>query len=376
MESASEPPLNKEFEKLVHETLARWHVPGVSIAVVDGEKSWAEGYGIATFPSTPATASTLYCVGSITKAFTAAAASLLVDQGKLSWHTRLSDVIGDDFILPGEYATTRITLEDALSHRTGMAGHDLSYGNEGGRSAKEVTRSLRYLPCTAPLRTKWIYNNIMYVAAAHAIETVSGSTISDLFKAQIMNPLGMQSTYFTISAAQKAKDHFSRGYYYNNDVGEYQEVRLPVGDITIGAGGLISNVLDFAKWVRTMIKELGPMTKEGHKQIRTPRMLKPADLEPLPFTGATSYCLGWETAVYRGVQIYMHAGEVEAYGAYVVWIPCLEFGVVAFANTAVTSNFVQQVLIWTLIDNKMKTPIEERFDWNKRFVLCYPNTFD
>ncbi len=57
---------------------------------------------------------------------------------------------------------------------------------------------------------------------------------------------------------------------------------------------------------------------------------------------------------------------VNAFGAEFILFPDKKFSVVAFANTAGTSNFAEQVLAFKLVDDKLGVPIEERFDWNKQ----------
>lgn len=160
-----------------------------------------QGYGIATYPDTKVTPSTLFYGGSTTKAFTAAAMSLLVDDNKnfsnVQWNTPISRLIPDDFVLSDEYATSHITVEDALSHRSGLPRHDFSYGgNYDGQkpSIKGSVRAMRHLPLTAEPRTKFQYCNQMYVVASHVIETSTGSWLGDVLRERIWEPLDMKST--------------------------------------------------------------------------------------------------------------------------------------------------------------------------------------
>ena len=108
------------------------------------------------------TPSTLFYAGSTTKAFTAAALSLLIDNSSqyanIQWDSPISQLIREDFVLENEYATSHVTLEDALSHRTGMPRHDMSYGGHyDGHPAgpRDLVRSLRWLPLTAEPRTRF-----------------------------------------------------------------------------------------------------------------------------------------------------------------------------------------------------------------------------
>jgi len=160
-----------------------------------------QGYGIATYPDTKVTPSTLYYTGSTTKAFTAAAMSLLVDDNanysNVQWETPIIKLIPEDFMLSDEWATNHITIEDALSHRSGLPRHDYSYGgNYEGKtpSLQAAVRAIRYLPLTAQPRTKFQYCNIMYGVASHIIQTLTGKWLGDVLRERIWEPLGMKAT--------------------------------------------------------------------------------------------------------------------------------------------------------------------------------------
>lgn len=299
--------------------------------------------------------------------------SFLVDDSdkypEVQWSTPLAKLVRDDFVLEDEYMTSHATIEDALSHRTGMPRHDLSYGGsyDGHKvTPKDVVRSLRYLPLTAEPRTAWQYCNLMYVTVSYIIETLTGSWLGDVIRTRILAPLDMKSTYFSMADARKGPEGVAQGYYYYN--GSYIEV--PDMDLlqVSGAGFIVSNVLDYSKWIRAMIDKAPPISKAGHQAIRKPRMLGPPIVGDSPYTGFVSYALGWDTGVYRGHQWWQHGGGMEAFGADVVFFPDLRFGLVAFGNIGRWSNYAEKSLIWHLIDEKLGVPEEERFDWNKESV--------
>jgi hypothetical protein len=140
-------------------------------------------------------------------------------------------------------------------------------------------------------------------------------------------------------------------------------------DVISGAGSVISNVLDYSKWLQALLNSFpsGPISKSSFDSLKTSRTIIDADDEaPSPYTGTYTYSLGWFTGVYKGYQFFEHGGGMAAYGAEVIFFPALNYGLVAFGNTAETSNFVENRLIWHLIDEKLGVPEEERFDWNKR----------
>ena len=329
---------------------------------------------MATIPSTSATPSTLFYTGSTTKAFTAAIASMLVDEDKgspqLKWDTPLNEVIRDDFVLSNDYATSHVTLEDALSHRSGMPRHDFSYGRQI-QSAKDVVRSLRHLPLSRDLRAEFQYCNTMYTAVSHVIETRSGLPLSQMLHQHIWEPLGMRSTCLSLKDAQRSKGDLAKGYRYEN--GKYHELPFPNLTPMIGAGGVISNVLDYAKWLRSLLNLSGPISAAGHQALRTPRTLIAPQVPP--FTGAVSYTLGWISAVYHGHQTFFHQASVDGYGSSVIFFPTLNYGVAVFANTT-TARYVCDTLIYQLVDDLLGIPQSDRFDWTKKSVpLQYTRRF-
>jgi CubicO group peptidase (beta-lactamase class C family) len=111
----------------------------------------------------------------------------------VQWKTPVSDLIREDFVLTDPWATTHITIEDILSHRTGLPRHDLSYGGSQD-TLKTLVQSLRHLPLTAEPRTKFQYCNIMFMVASYLVETLEGKWLGDVLKERIWGPLGMSST--------------------------------------------------------------------------------------------------------------------------------------------------------------------------------------
>jgi len=129
---------------------------------------------------------------STTKAFTAAAMSLLCDDDSkhpnVRWTTPVYTLIRDDFVLKDEYATSHSTIEDILSHRTGIPSHNFSYGGTHEakiQTLKDVVRSLRHFPMTTELRSKYQYSNIAFATAAYIIETLEGVSLGDFLRERI-----------------------------------------------------------------------------------------------------------------------------------------------------------------------------------------------
>jgi CubicO group peptidase (beta-lactamase class C family) len=291
--------------------------------------------------------------------------ALLVDDNEnfpqIQWDSLVHQLIPDDFVLADSYATNHVTIEDILSHRTGLPRHDLSYGNAQKATARDIVRSLRHLPLTAELRTKFQYNNIMFVVAAHIIQTVTGQYLGDFLTERIWRPLGMDNTFFTLKDAQGAHNDLARGYYHNDK--QYEQVTwMPLHEIA-AAGSMISNVLDYTKWIRALINQSKPLSPAVYKALWDHRTLVPPEE---PFIGPLAYGLGWQMGTYHGQRFYEHGGRTQAYGAQLIIFPDLEYSIISFANTAETSNNAEHSLLYHLIDEKLEVPRKFRFDWNQQ----------
>lgn len=272
-------------------------------------------------------------------------------------------------MLEDDWATAHITLEDAVSHRTGMPRHDLSTAREiDGRAAtpRDITRNLRNLALTYPPRVAFHYCNLMFVTLSHVVEVLTGRWLGDVLRETLWAPLGMNSTYFDLDEALAAPGHFAAGYSWDEKEGKYHEVpKMGVTEVS-GAGGVMSTALDYAKWVRCLLHEAAPLSEAVHKDIKAPRMI--GSTAPAAGLDVLLYSLAWQRTTFRGHVVYTHSGGMHAYGAEVYWLPEHKYGVVAFGNTALTSNAAEDVLGWRLIQDKLGIPREEQYGFNEKYA--------
>ena len=268
-------------------------------------------------------------------------------------------------MVPDDYLTSHITLEDALSHRTGMPRHDVSYGGPNF-TLRDAVRSLRHLPLTAEIRTKFQYCNMMYIVVSHAIETITKTWLGDFLSQRIWEPLRMFDTFFSLKHAKAAvaagNASLARGYMWADSTQEYFAAPYIDEGIASGAGAVISNVLDYATWIRCMMTMAPPLSKAGHAAVISPRIHSAIPDLP-PFTGPESYGLGWQLSIYRGEPLMWHGGGLTGFGAVMGYLPRKQWGVAMMGNTAATSNFVQQILMSQLIDDLLSIPQSERYNW-------------
>src|SRR5438128_7378795 len=135
----------KEIDEYAGKALRDWNVPGMAIAIVKDDKViFAKGYGVRELgKSDPVDDHTLFAIASNTKAFTATAIGILVDEGKMKWDDPVSKYL-PDFQLYDPYVTREMTVRDLLSHRSGLAtfGGDLLW-YETTYDRQEILRRIR-----------------------------------------------------------------------------------------------------------------------------------------------------------------------------------------------------------------------------------------
>ncbi|KAK4865304.1 hypothetical protein LT330_009415 [Penicillium expansum] len=376
--SSEQSPFDGEFDALVKEQLEKWKVPGLSIAIIHGPNTYTKAYGKAELPNESTdrqpremTTDALFSTCSTTKAFTSAATSILIQDSKatespIDWDTPVASLIPEDFILENEYATNNITLEDALSHRSGMPEHNwtLALFSKQDATPGSAVRAMRYMPLATPPRTKYHYSNYMYIAVSRALEQHTGEALRDFMKKRIWDPLGMSETFFSPSEAKVNPATAARlvqayDWVPTKEGGHF----IPKSEndwlANSGAGAIVSNVLDYSHWVRELIERTGPL--KGHDSLTDPRTIyfQNDDLNlPAPYH---AYALGWVVDNYRGQHLYSHGGGWPGYANWVGFVPEKKFGFVVMGNSF-SARYAAFRLVTYLLDRRLGLSDDPKYE--------------
>jgi CubicO group peptidase (beta-lactamase class C family) len=279
----------------------------------------------------------------------------------------MCQLIPEDFVLQSAYATTHITLEDCLSHRTGMPSH---HADLGGHSVKENTRNLRHLAMSQELRTTWQYSNHMYWAVSRMIEVHCGMELGRFLKEKLWKPLSMDTTFLSIKDAQEyvnQKEGFdmAKPHMWDEEANDFKI--LPYwDDVGIsGAGAVVSNVVDYAKWIRSFITQAGPLSAAGYSAVASPHMIMPP-ISPR-FTGPICYGFGWWISAYHGERVLFHPGGLIGFTASMICLPDKKWGAVGMCNG--TSDAALDAPLWHLVDEFLGVPQNERTDVVAQYVF-------
>jgi CubicO group peptidase (beta-lactamase class C family) len=349
-----DPSLAKKlsaFDASMGKVVKDWNVPGMGVGiVVKGELVFAKGYGFRDYgKKLPFTAKTLAPIASNTKLFTAVAAGLLVEEGKLDWDKPVRQYVPSIRFYNDELDAT-VTIRDMLAHRTGITRHD-SIWYKSDFTRKELFERLRLLEPSQPLRSTFLYNNLMYAGAGYAIELVSGKTWEDFVRERILAPLGITSSVYSIDEMVKQADHgvpFTerRDSFELYETPQYRE-QAGVGP----AGSIISSIDDISRWLTALMQD----GKLDGRQVIPAAVLK-ATLAPaiaLPNTQLESrgfgellnpaYGTGRWTASYRGHLLAYHGGAIGGFYSQLSMMPYDGIGVIVFVigdHCAPLTNYV------------------------------------
>lgn len=338
------------FDKVVENGLAALRVPGIAMAVVKDDKViFAKGFGFRDVENkVPASADTIFAIGSSSKAFTVFALGKLVDEGKVDWDKPVRTYI-PWFSLSDRAAGERLTPRDLVTHRSGLPRHDLVWYNNLTATREDLVRRLAYLQPSADLRQRFQYNNLMFLTAGYLLETLTGKTWEDAVRTLVFEPLGMARSNFSVLDSQKDKD-FAFPYLVEDKAFK----KIPFRDITtVGpAGSINSSVNEMAQWVIVHLaggklkgtQILNPQTVED---MHTPQMTMGV-ASATPEILAQAYGLGWFTDVYRGHRRVHHGGNIDGFSAMVSFFPADGLGFVVLSNMNGTG--LPELLIRTAAD--------------------------
>jgi CubicO group peptidase (beta-lactamase class C family) len=349
---AQAPPLHG-IDAYITEAMREWEVPGLAIAVIkDDSVVFAKGYGVRELGQPGRVDErTLFAIASTTKAFTVAALGMLVDEGTLEWDDPVTDHL-PGFQLHDPYVTRELTIRDLLTHRSGLTrGDRLWLSSENDR--EEILRRVRYLEPSSSFRSRYGYNNNMFIAAGEVVAAASGMSWDDFVRERIFQPLGMTASSTSI-VDLRGRENVATPH--TRIEGEVRPIAWHNYDNLGGAGSINSNVLEMAQWVRL---QLGEGTYKGTKllspevtrEMHTPQTVIRASAETkelYPETHFRAYGLGWFLQDHRGEKIVHHSGYVNNMRTQVGMIPEENLGVVVITN--LSDSNLQAALMYRVFD--------------------------
>lgn len=360
-----------DFERYTKKAMGEWRVPGMAIAVFENDKViYARGFGVKKLGSSKKVdENTVFQIGSISKSFTSALVSMLIDEGKLSWHEKVKDHL-KNFRLHDFQATKKFIIADLMAQRSGLPPHSGHLLPHLGFNRNYIINSLRYIKPAGSFRKDYAYQNNLFLVAAALVEKHTGKSWEENLAARILNPLGMTSTTATLKG-YLSSGNAAQGHYYNGP-----EPGSPVTYIprnwpysywlyTIApAGGINSNVLDASKWLSLHLGRGGYKRKRliNTKNVlfmHTPKISAGPDV----WGGVRYYCEGWVCSEYSPYPILWHNGGTSGMKSILAMIPKAGVGIVVLCN--LYESLLPEALSRYFFDFWFKNP---RQDWSQIFL--------
>ncbi len=328
-----------QIDSLTELTLKTFDVPGIAVAVVkDGKIIYEKGYGVRSLDTKlPVDENTLFGIASNTKAFTVAALGILVDEGKIKWNDKVTDYI-PEFKMYDPYVTSEFTIKDLITHRSGLglgAGDLMIWPDSPEFTKEEIIHNLRYLKPVSSFRTKYDYDNNLYIVAGEVIARVSGMSWESFIQKNIFDALGMTQSAPSYNLLKDKSDVIDAHAPVD---GVVEVIPRDHNSLIDAAGGIYSNLTDMCKWIIMQMNNgeydngTKLLSKEVHDEMWTPQTIIPVHGETPYDTHFASYGLGWFLSDVHGYKQCTHTGGLAGMVTEVTLIPDIKLGIIVFTN--------------------------------------------
>ncbi|MEN8185976.1 MAG: serine hydrolase [Bacteroidota bacterium] len=364
---------SNEVDRLVEDAMAKFNVVGVAVGIVkDGKIIHTKGYGVKSIDTNEkVNEHTNFAIASNSKAFTTTALALLVEEDKLSWQDKVKDHI-PEFKMYNAYVTENFNIQDLLTHRSGLGlgVGDLMFFPDGADfTIKDVLSGFQYFKPQSAFRTKYDYDNLLYIVAGEVITRVSGMSWEEFVENRIMQPLNMDNTYGSLS---RIKDKSNLATPHSTETGKIRTIS-PFEEMVNGAaGGIISNVDDICNWMLVHLnngKYGANLEKELFSETSQSEMWKihttlPVNNDPRYNSHFLGYGLAWSLTDIKGNMSVSHTGGLPGMLSRTVMIPDLNLGVIVLTNTANGGSGVYKAVSKTIVDSYLGL---DDFGWTDHY---------
>lgn len=331
-----------QIDSLANRDVKLFHVPGMAIGIVkDGKLIYSKGFGVSSIQTQKATDSlTLFGIASNTKAFTAAALGILVDDKKINWDDKVIQYI-PELRLYDSLATRELTIRDLLCHRSGVATGvgDLMHDPDSTNfTVNDIIYNLRYLKPKYSFRNKFAYDNNLYLVAGEVIARVSKMRWEDFIEQRILKPLDMSNSAASYYGCRSNSNIIDAHKLINDSIKLVARYTSTKDD---AAGGIYSNVVDMSKWLLMFMNngkygehlDKQILSEQTVRELLSPQMLITVGRPGTYNTHFAAYGLGWFLLDVKGYKQVVHTGEDVGMVSEVCMIPELKLGIVVLTNS-------------------------------------------
>jgi CubicO group peptidase (beta-lactamase class C family) len=371
---------SREIDKLVEDAMQKFTVAGVAVGVVkDGEIIHAKGYGLKSVETgEKVNEHTSFAIASNSKAFTSAALAILVEEGLLSWQDRVIDHI-PEFKMYNDYVTRNFNIQDLLTHRSGLGlgAGDLQFWPSGSDfTMADLLTNFQYFEPTSAFRTKYDYDNVLYVVAGELIKRVSGQSWESFVEQRILNPLGMENSC-TLPVSMTKLTNLATPHLAVD--GKLKTIAWHEHDpdkMNGALGAVLSNADDLCSWMLVHLNK-GKYGEKLENQlfsaasqremwtIHTTIPVRPNSRYNPHFSG---YGLGWRLSDMNGKMSVSHTGDLNGMLSKTIMIPDLGLGVVVLTNSYYGGEGLFSAVSQSIVDSYLGL---DDYGWTDHYLAFY-----
>lgn len=329
---------NQKIDQVAENAMKAFDVPGMAVAVIkDGAMVHSKGYGVKSIlTGEKVESSTNFGIASNSKAFTAAALAILVDEGKIKWDDKVIQHI-PEFKMYNNYVTKEFTIRDLLTHRSGLglgAGDLMVWPDGHNFTPKDIINNIQFLKPVSDFRSKYDYDNLLYIIAGEVIERVSGQSWTDFVTKRLLEPIGMTNSAANWHLVKDKKNAIAPHVPID---GKLEVIDRYTNTIFDAAAGIYSNVDDVAKWLQFNLDKGKVNGKQIISEKQMKEMITPQTLQKVgtttPYNSLfKAYGLGWQLQDFNGKLEVSHTGGLEGIVTQTIFYPQLNLGIVVLTN--------------------------------------------
>ncbi len=349
-----------EFEDYAQRAMQEWQIPGMAVAIVaDDMIIFAKGFGVKEVNGNdPVDTHTFFQIGSASKAFTAALVAMMVDEGKMAWKDKVIDHV-PGFRMNDAWVTREFMIEDLLAQHSGMPPYAADFQAIAGFDRDHIMYSIRYIKPVSSFRSEFAYVNNLFLVAARTVENETGKIWEVNIRERIFDPLGMDESSMGRDSLVNSKKAATG---HNIQKGKVTPVPKTLNWPYIygPAGGINSNVLDMAEWLRLQINDgmvdgNRLVSEENMNFIHTPKTIT-----SLGKGDRMYYCESWVYEEMRPYPLVWHNGGTTGFHAFVGFWTEPKIGIVILTNES--TNKLAEALPHYFNDLYFGNPAVRRYE--------------
>ncbi len=336
-------PVAAALTRFIEQEMRVQGIPALSIALVDDQRVvWSRGFGEENARThSPATASTVYRVGSVSKLFTDIGVMQLVERGGIDLDAPVQRYLPT--FTPLNSSATPVTLRQLMSHRSGLVreptvGH---YFDDTSPSLAATVASLNATTLVIPPNTQTKYSNAAIATVGYLLEQRSGVPFSQHLQRAVLTPMGLTSSSFDPSPAMKARTADAVMWNYHD-----RSFAAPTFALGMApAGSMYSTMPDLGRFLSVLFA--------GGRGTRG-RVLRPTTLQQMwtpqfaPAGATRGYGLGFAIGSLDGTQVVEHGGAIYGFATQLSALPHEKLGVAVSAAkdgmNALTTRIAHEAL--------------------------------